>query len=273
MTNGLIHGYKGIEYMIEAMPRVLQKHPDAIYLIEGKPHPGGWGVQGYYNQLKQRATELGLIGNSVIFNNMFSEFSDLLQKLDDAYIYVNPYTDHTQSVSDVSLCVSTLSLPTFHDTNSTPLTMMRNLKKKYHKTSNSLSLSLSPKLKKVSGTVAMALSTGSTIVSTPYPYAVENLNNGIGVFVPFRDSNKLAEVIIELLDKPALVVKHNFAAHNYAQNMTWSKVAQMHLDVARTLNWIELQNILVNEWNQRERIKKSDTKREASLLGWLKMKK
>eukprot|EP00615_Pteridomonas_danica_P016115 CAMPEP_0114406766 /NCGR_PEP_ID=MMETSP0102-20121206/21464_1 /TAXON_ID=38822 ORGANISM="Pteridomonas danica, Strain PT" /NCGR_SAMPLE_ID=MMETSP0102 /ASSEMBLY_ACC=CAM_ASM_000212 /LENGTH=255 /DNA_ID=CAMNT_0001572949 /DNA_START=177 /DNA_END=944 /DNA_ORIENTATION=- len=185
MTNGLIHGYKGIEYMIQAMPRILTKHPDALYLIEGKPHPGGWGVQGYYSTLKKTATDLGLIGSSVIFNNEFSEFSVLLQKLDDAYIYVNPYTDHTQSVS---------------------------------------------------GTVAMALSAGSTIVSTPYPYAVENLNNGVGIFVPFRDSNKLAETIIDLLDHPAQVVKHNFAAHHYAQNMTWPKVGQMHIDLARSIH-------------------------------------
>ena len=36
MSNGLLHGYKGIEYVIRAMPQILEKVPDAVYLIHGK---------------------------------------------------------------------------------------------------------------------------------------------------------------------------------------------------------------------------------------------
>jgi glycosyltransferase involved in cell wall biosynthesis len=100
MTNGLMHQYKGIEYMLEAMPAVLEHHPRAVYLIDGKPHPGGWGVQGYYSGLKKKASELGLVQRgAVVFNNEFSGYDALLMKLEAAAVYVNPYTDVTQSVS------------------------------------------------------------------------------------------------------------------------------------------------------------------------------
>ena len=184
MTNGLMHGYKGIEYMIEAMPAVLARHPDALYLVEGKPHPGGWGVQGYYAGLKKRATELGLMGTSVVFNNAFAEYEELLTKLEAAMVYVNPYTDTTQSVS---------------------------------------------------GTVAMALAAGCAIVSTPYPYALDALGGGVGVFVPFRDSASLAATIADLLDDPIRIAAHNLRAHAYAANMTWAKVAAAHLNLARSI--------------------------------------
>ena len=184
MSNGLMHGYKGIEYMLEAMPAVLARHPNALYLVDGKPHPGGWGVQGYYAGLKRRATELGLMGTAVVFHNTFTPYDELLAKLEASWVYVNPYTDASQSVS---------------------------------------------------GTVAMALSVGTAVVSTPYPYAAETLTNGVGVFVPFRDSNALAVAISDLLDSPLKVAQLNIAAHAYAQNMTWEKVARSHLDLARSL--------------------------------------
>jgi glycosyltransferase involved in cell wall biosynthesis len=184
MSNGLMHGYKGIEYMLEAMPAVLAKHPDALYLVDGKPHPGGWGVQGYYAGLKRRASELGLLGTSVVFHNAFAPYDELLAKLEAAWVYVNPYTDASQSVS---------------------------------------------------GTVAMALAAGAAVVSTPYPYATETLAGGVGVFVPFRDSAALTVAISDLLDSPLRVARLNLAAHAYAQNMTWEKVARAHLDLARSL--------------------------------------
>ena len=55
------------------------------------------------------------------------------------------------------------------------------------------------------------------------------------MFVPFRDSPALARAIGDLLDQPLEVARLNLAAHAYAQNMTWEKVARAHLDLARSL--------------------------------------
>ena len=87
----------------------------------------------------------------------------------------------------------------------------------------------------MSGTVAMALAAGAAVVSTPYPYALEALSGGVGVFVPFRDSQQLAAAICRLLDDPARVVQHNLRAAALAGGMTWRSVAQRHLDVAAAL--------------------------------------
>ena len=78
--------------MIAAMPAVLRRHPSAVYLVDGKPHPGGWGVQTYYASLKKKVAELGLHG-AVVFNNEFSGYEALLTKLEAVTVYVNPYTD------------------------------------------------------------------------------------------------------------------------------------------------------------------------------------
>ena len=39
-TFGLINRGKGIEHVIQAMPKILEKHPNSVYLVLGETHPG-----------------------------------------------------------------------------------------------------------------------------------------------------------------------------------------------------------------------------------------
>ncbi len=60
-TFGLINRGKGIEYVIKAMPKILEKHPNAIYLVLGETHPGVRKHEGesYRNMLTEIISELG----------------------------------------------------------------------------------------------------------------------------------------------------------------------------------------------------------------------
>lgn len=98
LTSGLIHQGKGIQYTIEAMPYILNRHPDAVYYVQGSPHPTGEGTKEYYEQLKQLVLEKGL-GDSVVFNSTFASDSDLWSMMQSSHVYVNSYVDRVASVS------------------------------------------------------------------------------------------------------------------------------------------------------------------------------
>ena len=83
----------------------------------------------------------------------------------------------------------------------------------------------------VSGTLAYALGAGKAIISTPYWHALELLDGGRGVLVPFENSNAIAQRRIELLSTPALRHAMRKRAYLYARDMVWNKVAQAYMAV------------------------------------------
>ena len=100
LTFGLLSPGKGIEVMIEALPAVVRRHPDVVYLVLGATHPHVRREQGesYRLGLQRRARDLG-VGDHVVFHNRFVDLEELCQVLGAADIYVTPYLNPEQSTS------------------------------------------------------------------------------------------------------------------------------------------------------------------------------
>lgn len=100
VTFGLLSPGKGLEYMIEAMPQIVKRHPEAVYLILGATHPGILAHSGedYRIGLQKRAKELGVADHLKWFNK-FVEIDELLEFLGCADVYVTPYLNEAQITS------------------------------------------------------------------------------------------------------------------------------------------------------------------------------
>lgn len=81
-----------------------------------------------------------------------------------------------------------------------------------------------------SGTLAYAAGAGKAVISTPYIYARELLDDGRGVLVPWRDSGAVAREVIDLIsdDDRRSAMCHRAAAHG--AGMTWPAVAGRYVD-------------------------------------------
>lgn len=99
-TFGLINRGKGIEHVIEAMPEILKKHPNVVYLVLGETHPGVRHHEGesYRNMLTETIDRLGL-RDHVRFNNRFLSLNELVRYLCATDVYVTPYLNRDQIVS------------------------------------------------------------------------------------------------------------------------------------------------------------------------------
>jgi predicted GH43/DUF377 family glycosyl hydrolase/glycosyltransferase involved in cell wall biosynthesis len=99
-TFGLVGPGKGLEYVIDAMPAVVARHPDALYLIAGQTHPELLKQRGeeYRNKLATRVEELGL-DDHVLFVNQYLEQRDVIEYLLATDVYVTPYLDPNQITS------------------------------------------------------------------------------------------------------------------------------------------------------------------------------
>lgn len=100
LTFGLLSPDKGIEYVIEALPAILARHPNTVYIVLGATHPHVRERFGetYRTTLEQRAEALG-VGDATIFHNRFVSQEELVQFLGAADIYVTPYLNPEQITS------------------------------------------------------------------------------------------------------------------------------------------------------------------------------
>ena len=100
LTFGLLSPNKGIETMLDAMPRIIKSCPNAVYVILGATHPNLVRRQGetYRDGLTARVRELG-IQDHVVFFNQFVEQATLLDFISMCDVYVTPYLNEAQMTS------------------------------------------------------------------------------------------------------------------------------------------------------------------------------
>ncbi len=99
-TFGLLTRTKGIDTAIRALPAVVARHPDTLYLIMGATHPQVRKREGesYRDELSALARDLG-VSRQVRFVNRYLEQQTLVQYLQATDIYVTPYRDRDQITS------------------------------------------------------------------------------------------------------------------------------------------------------------------------------
>jgi len=100
LTFGLLSPNKGFESVIHALPSILSRHSDVVYIIAGATHPHVRLVEGdqYRFQLQALAKELGVEEN-VIFYNRFVSPQEMASLVTSADIYITPYRYEAQAVS------------------------------------------------------------------------------------------------------------------------------------------------------------------------------
>jgi len=180
LTFGLLSADKGIEHVIDAMPAILARFPDTVYVVLGATHPHVKAHEGetYRLMLENRAQRLGVDAN-IIFHNRFVSREELTRFLAAADIYITPYLKQEQITS---------------------------------------------------GTLAYAMGAGKAVISTPYWYASELLENDRGVLVPWRNSESIAREVSDLLGDDMKRQLLGSRASDFGRNTGWPVVAHSYLE-------------------------------------------
>tara|TARA_R110002020_G_scaffold97708_6_gene233219 strand:+ start:38465 stop:40786 length:2322 start_codon:yes stop_codon:yes gene_type:complete len=99
-TFGLLGPGKSIETTLNALPSIIDRHPDVIFLIIGRTHPTLVKEQGevYRTFLKERVDTMGLNGH-IRFVDQFVPLENLLEYLQLTDIYLFTSKDPNQAVS------------------------------------------------------------------------------------------------------------------------------------------------------------------------------
>ncbi|MCK9506272.1 MAG: glycosyltransferase family 4 protein [Porticoccaceae bacterium] len=100
LTFGLLSENKGIEYALQALPKVVEKFPDITYIVLGATHPHVLRTEGenYRLRLQQLVRKLKL-EQHVIFQNRFVTLNELCDYLAATDIYITPYISEAQITS------------------------------------------------------------------------------------------------------------------------------------------------------------------------------
>jgi glycosyltransferase involved in cell wall biosynthesis len=100
LTFGLLSPNKGIENVIKALPAILARQPNVMYIVSGVTHPHVRRQEGerYREGLQALAEQLG-VSDQLILNNRFVSATELIEQVGAADIYITPYKCEAQVVS------------------------------------------------------------------------------------------------------------------------------------------------------------------------------
>lgn len=183
LTFGLLSRNKGLETVVKALPKIVEKHPDVMYVVLGNTHPGVIKNSGeeYRDHLKSLAAQLGVSKNLAFIAKFVSE-EELVNYLTACEIYVTPYLNEAQITS---------------------------------------------------GTLSYAVGAGAAVVSTPYWHATELLADNRGRLFDFKNSEALADTIIELLDQDRILAELKENAYQYGLHLRWPVIGAEFIKVAQ----------------------------------------
>ena len=99
-TFGLLNRGKGLEYVIEALPEVIKRFPNFVYIYFGATHPVIVEEEGesYRNEIIEKIYRLGLFDHVRLYNKFFP-LGELLRFLKATDIYISPGLAPNQAVS------------------------------------------------------------------------------------------------------------------------------------------------------------------------------
>lgn len=100
LTFGLLSPNKGIEHVIQALPEILERFPNVVYMVVGATHPHVFLKDGELYRLSlQRLARNLAVDESVVFHNRFVSLEELVEFIGAADIYITPYLNRAQIVS------------------------------------------------------------------------------------------------------------------------------------------------------------------------------
>lgn len=100
ITFGFINRNKGIETVIKALPKIIEKHPEVLYMVLGKTHPNVLRYSGEeYRIYLQHLVKSFNLSEHVFFLNEFINQKELFKYLSASDIYVTPYLNEAQITS------------------------------------------------------------------------------------------------------------------------------------------------------------------------------
>ena len=96
-TFGLLSTGKGLETAIEALPVIVERHPEVFYMIAGRTHPQVGRQEGeqYRLMLERLVVDLGL-DDHVAFDDRFLSIDELADLLAVTDVFLTPYRSREQ---------------------------------------------------------------------------------------------------------------------------------------------------------------------------------